>query len=437
MMGIFVLLTMQFVNNFRTLVNSGVVSRIWSWIAFRRWVSLRVCHWFLLWRNIALVILCVPYLWGNSCATELDILDRTIERFDAIHTATIRFKLTESRGGIPKGTPRFILKAEDGLRVLVEAREFDEDTPAITNVLEREVVYGGSEWRSSIPGTERYKIFSNHESISFANFPSDDKDSFRLYLSPNDVTFEEENPNVAATLRCGSIPNEKIRSWLTSKGKSHLIENELTELNGVSCQFLKFRLDQADLIDIFFNQVPFYLFRGKDSYLQMYADPQHGYVVPKMEFVNSVGDACLSFESVDFIDIGSNIFFPKISLCKCKCYPNFFEKIYEFSAISAVNEVVDRSAFELDVPEGTRVICTLPGREARFVLATASTREDLEEKIKTFHKAPVQAEEIADPIIVKSNRVFWYLFIAINAILAFAYFTIRKSSNERNTDTRE
>lgn len=193
--------------------------------------------------------------------------------------------------------------------------------------------------------------------------------------------------------------------------------------NGLTTTVLQWKVPQSHYSSAF--KLVFNSFYTADfALLRVYVSTDLGYVVPRLEFASIEGEVTCSFSSSDYQDAGGGIYFPRHSV---------FEKVegtpqlryeYQINSIENVNEPISEGAFEISVPQGTRVRSRLPGREAVFSVGESSA--GLEEIEKSLGSTDTGN-------LVARKRWVRNWFLGLNllfAVLLIAWFHRQKSKGQ-------
>ena len=151
------------------------------------------------------------------------------------------------------------------------------------------------------------------------------------------------------------------------------------------------------------------------GFLRVFAAPEYGFALPRIDYVSTDGTLLRRYESNDFIEVHSGLFYPRASRCLSFNGPRTDTTTFSMSEIQYVNQDLPTGEFDIDVPADTRVRDSRPGKpQAAFRLDEQSDVEDVHE-IVSHDKEP-------------HNAISFRLFcLGLNGLLAtlFAFLWAR------------
>lgn len=293
-----------------------------------------------------------------------------------------------------------------------------------------ELTVAGEEWVVRWPGTPIVSMHRAEFSLTYTETPQPDgKETYRslVITDPAGVhkSLEDEckGNRRYCILRAGSVPSAKLAGYLETNRNNIKHVGEKT-INGIDTQILRIRLSKDELLDVFRALHPVYL-EEDTMVMSFYVAPTRNYSAIRIEYATPDGYMTKRYECTEFSEVADRVFFPK---CYCdisnfsKAGNGYYVHQYLISDIKNVNRPVPESSFEMEVPEGTRVRDSRPGKgEVVFYL---------DDKV-SFSTADKLIQETIEPPKSKYLRIISVVSSATLLLLLIVLLTKRRLVKKR------
>jgi hypothetical protein len=195
------------------------------------------------------------------------------------------------------------------------------------------------------------------------------------------------------------------------------------EVMGVKTQVLEWEVPEVERYKAFAAVGPITEHGGL---LRVYAAPQLGYALPRIEYSGAQGKISDQFDSSDFSEVSPGLFVPR--RCEARYYTMKGEDhhvTFEILNLESVNEQIPDEAFKIYLPNGTDVVYGVDGTGA------------IAFKVKPEGAMPV--EGLDEIIAVGSPPSFWrrnhltavVAGVALGIVMLLTGIYIRKRRHSR------
>ena len=207
------------------------------------------------------------------------------------------------------------------------------------------------------------------------------------------ITYEKEEPNPPWPRQpryLGSIWDECTRQFIErQKGKA--VRRETADINGLRCQVFEWVVPPSEKYKAF-QSVNKLVENG--GWLRLYAFPEYGYVLPRIEFLGKDRALFKSYESSDFQKTEPGIYIPK--RFRLQVYdsqgPGMFMEYNVHDPIQ-INQPIPESDFRIMLPVGTEIADSRPGDHSNMFTVKAG--------------GPLPPDMDDDLVIVKPSILGW------------------------------
>lgn len=134
--------------------------------------------------------------------------------------------------------------------------------------------------------------------------------------------------------------------------KADAVYKGTADIEGVKTDVLEWSIPKEDRLEVMKqsnNVIP-----DHGGFLRIYVAPQWGYVLPRIDRTSPDNVLACRFESKDFREVTSGIWFPFKSTWEWHDKGLQFYEEYAFDRVGLINEAIPDSEFEFSVPVGTR-----------------------------------------------------------------------------------
>ena len=178
------------------------------------------------------------------------------------------------------------------------------------------------------------------------------------------------------------------------------------QINGYRTIALRWPVSAQD-IGAAFVVVPGSITNNFEGYLQVYAAPELGHALARVDYVDHRGQLLRRYDSRDFEEIDGDLFFPWVS--RCSTFDGSQSQSFEFHVekVEFVNQQIPDSDFDIKVPPDTRIRDSRPGfANAAFRLGDQASLKEIDKLLRDTDSSHS----------LWSNRRT--IFLVINGILA-------------------
>ncbi len=197
------------------------------------------------------------------------------------------------------------------------------------------------------------------------------------------------------------------------RGKAQLVEEQ--RLAGVNTYVLQWQVDVLDF-DEALIVIPPRIAKQRKGYLRIHVAPDLGFALPRIEYRAIDDETVKRFESSDFVQVDSDIYYPRSSQCITRHADQSFLTDFQVHDIRHVNQKLPGETFTLQIPARTRMRDSRPGLPTTVLVLDQPLH--LDELETTLHLgSPVQSRSLL--------RVVCFILNAV-AVLSLIVLWLRK-----------
>ncbi len=203
-----------------------------------------------------------------------------------------------------------------------------------------------------LPGFVEVDKVSHHgKSVELQRTPQDDGSVRNVAYINHQKPIVPESPPYPPFF-AGTFWYENTRKFVAAH-KDKASRKSAVEVNGVRSEVIEWAVPAAEKYAAFHSVGEL---TRQGGTLRVYAAPDKGFALPRVEHIGANGQVEAAFDSWDFREYAEGIFIPQ--RCEEQLYsskgPGFYLE-YQFDNIKGINLAVPDSEFIIPLPPGTRV----------------------------------------------------------------------------------
>ncbi len=257
---------------------------------------------------------------------------------------------------IARGTALFSAKIAFEVKTTVE-RGKQEELDHVDNYI---LSVTGQDWILRQPGVPDFSMHRDDSTTRFYQTTSD-RGVYRAMHMAAPETIDEliGGDYTFAVTRNGTF---WYRSQLTFVDKQRTrVERRAGEpIDGQPTVHFRWRVDTHDLDEAIVVLSPA-IRKDLACYLDVYAAPNLGYAIPRIDYLTLDGQLARRYQSSDFVEVDSGLFFPKSTRCIAVSDGQRRTTAFQVSSIEHVNQDLPEQEFDVRIPPDTRVRDSRPG----------------------------------------------------------------------------
>lgn len=192
----------------------------------------------------------------------------------------------------------------------------------------------------------------------------------RLTPPLDDMGTELERDFKFRVIRAGTIPTKRILDYLNRR-LADARDSGQVKVEGDTARLLEWEVPAAD-----FQELDLW-FEWKSAKLRLYLLPDMGGAVRRLEYADPDGKWAARYESDNFRKVADAIWFPwnyYFIIDQTQRKNSYYVDQYIVEDVSGVNQPVPESVFDLEIPDGTRVLDARDTKKVVRFTAGAVTR---------------------------------------------------------------
>jgi hypothetical protein len=253
----------------------------------------------------------------------------------------------------------------------------------------------GDSWITRRPGNGIVRL--NHQGKHVEFIPSPQPDGRTFYRAiVQEAQARDKLPPPAPPAFAGTLWYSNTRDYVRERAATVRGAEPIT-IDGVQTVVVEWDVPREDRGAAFQVMGPALRDGGV---LRLYAAPQLGYVLPRIDYLAADGTLSSRYEASDFREVAAGLYYPMHSSSQLyiDTRPGFYVR-YEVSSVTLVNESIPPEDFRIALPVGTSVQDTRPGHSASFRVGD-----------------PLPAGvDLDDVIVVADVETPWIVAIAVGA----------------------
>ncbi|MDR1925410.1 MAG: hypothetical protein LBQ66_13650 [Planctomycetaceae bacterium] len=254
--------------------------------------------------------------------------------------------------------------------------ENHEDNPIVTNNAELDncklklrvfwedlsMCFRGTEWsrsRDQVLFDNPHRIVKENYEAEYSEIPQPNGEIGKIYyVTPKEADMSDYLESPFTIFIAGRLQTDLICDYIRNHKSDARDMGQVTLSNGDVTRHIQFTIPKR-----FYSKLREYRTSNKiDIYdfdfmlLNIYVMPEKGYVVRRIDECIPDGTVRLRFESLDFVDCGNGIFFPKEFSKIVVGYENRLRVIkYEIKEALLLNEPIPDEYFDRKLSKGTTI----------------------------------------------------------------------------------